>query len=274
MRELGYIEGKNLIIEWRFADSKLDRLPALAEELVQLKMDIIVAGGNDSPLALQKATTSIPIVMATAGDPVGSGLVKSLARPGGNITGLSTLTSELGPKRLEMLLAMVPKASRVAILRNSSNPTSLKALQDVQAAGQKLRVKILPMEARTPQEIDNAFASMRQQNAGALLIFLSPLFQQQRNQIAELAAKLRLPSMAADRIYAEAGCLMSYGSSLTDNLHRAATYVDKILKGAKPADLPVEQPTRFELVINRKTAKALGLTIPQSLLISVDRVIE
>jgi putative ABC transport system substrate-binding protein len=274
MRELGYVEGKNLVIEWRFADSKLDQLPALAAELVQLKMDIIVAGGNDAPLALQKATATIPIVMATAGDPVSTGLVKSLARPGGNTTGLSSLTSELGPKRLEMLLAMVPKASRVAVLLNPASPAISTSLERVQDAGQKLGVKILPAEARTPQEIDHAFASMRQQNAGALLVFLNPLFQQQRNQIAELAAKHRLPSITADRIYAEAGCLMSYGSSLADNMHRAATYVDKILKGAKPADLPVEQPTKFELIINGKTAKALGLKIPQSLLISVDKVIE
>lgn len=274
MRELGYVEGKNLVIEWRFADGKLDRLPALAAELVALKLDVIVAGGNDSPLALKKATTTIPIVMATASDPVGSGLVTSLARPEGNITGLSTLTNELGPKRLEMLLAMVPKASRVAVLRNPANPASYKSLETVQAAGQKLGVKILPTQARTPQEIDDAFASMRQQNASALLVFLNPVFQQQRDQIAELAAKHRLPSMAADQLYAEAGCLMSYGSSLADNLRRAATYVDKIFKGAKPGDLPVEQPVKFEFIINGKTAKTLGIRIPQSLLVQAEKVIE
>ena len=273
MRELGHVEGKNLVIEWRFADSKRDRLPALAAELVQLKMDVIVAGGNDAPLALQKATTTIPIVMATASDPVGSGLVKSLARPGGNITGLSTISGELGPKRLEMLLAMVPKASRVAVLHNSANPAILKNLETVHAAGQKLGVKILPVEARTPQEIDHAFSLMRRDKAGALLVFLNPLFQQQRSQIAELAAKEQLPSMTGDRIYTEAGCLMSYGSSLADHFHRAATYVDKIFKGAKPADLPVEQPTLFDLVINGKTANALGIKIPNLILVQATEVI-
>lgn len=173
-----------------------------------------------------------------------------------------------------MLLAMVPKASSVAVLRNPANPGSGKNLEQIQAAAQKLGVKILPVDARTPQEIDHAFSLIRQQNAGALLVILNPLFQQQRSQIAELSAKHRLPSMTADRMYAEAGCLMSYGNSLIDDFRRAATYVDKVLKGAKPADLPVEQPTKFELVINGKTAKALGLKIPQSLLVMADKVIE
>jgi putative ABC transport system substrate-binding protein len=274
MRELGYVEGKNLAIEWRFADGKLDRLPALAAELVRLKVDVIVAVGLEAPLAVQKATITIPIIFVGPGDPVGTGLIKSLARPGGNITGPSTISGELGPKRLEMLLAMVPKLSRVAVLVNPTRPTHIKALESVVAAGQKLGVTMLRAEARTPQEIENAFSVMVREKAGALIVLLNPVFQEQRSQIAELSAKHRLPCMTADRIYAEAGCLMSYGNSLADDFRRAATYVNKILKGAKPSDLPVEQPTKFELVINRKTAKALGLTIPQSLLVSADKVIE
>jgi len=274
MRELGYVEGKNLVIEWRFADRKTERLPTLAAELVQQKVDVIVTSGRFATRAAQKATATIPIVMVSVGDPVGSGLIKSLARPGGNITGLSSMTDDIGSKRLQMLLDMVPKLSRVAVLVNPANPENIKALESIQAAAQKRGVKILRVEARTPQEIDNAFSLIRQQNAGALIVLFNLLFQEQRSQIAELAAKHRLPSMTADRIYAEAGCLMSYGNSFADQYRRAPTYVDKILKGAKPSDLPVEQPTTFELIINGKTAKALGLTIPQSLLISADKVIE
>ena len=274
MRELGYVEDKNLVVEWRFTEGRAELLPVLAAELIRLQMDVILGAGLEAPLALQKVTSTIPIIFAGPGDPVGFGLVKSLARPGGNITGPSTISGELGSKRLEMLLAMVPKASSVAVLRNPANPGSGKNLEQIQAAAQKLGVKILPVDARTPQEIDHAFSLIRQQNAGALLVILNPLFQQQRSQIAELSAKHRLPSMTADRMYAEAGCLMSYGNSLIDDFRRAATYVDKVLKGAKPADLPVEQPTKFELVINGKTAKALGLKIPQSLLVMADKVIE
>ncbi len=274
MRELGYVEGKNLVIELRSAEGNSERLPGLASELVNLKVDVIIAGGTPATRAAQKATTTIPIVMVSVGDPVGTGLVKSLARPGGNITGLSNLSVDIGPKRLEMLLTMVPKLSRVAFLVNPSNTANMKTLESVQAAGKKRGVTILGVEARTPQEIDNAFSLMRQQNAGALIVGLEGLFNQQKSQIAELTAKHRLPSITGDRIYAEAGCLMSYGTNLADIFRRAATYVDKIFKGAKPGDLPVEQPTKFELVINGKTAKALGLKIPQSLLISADKVIE
>lgn len=273
LRELGYVEGKNLLIEFRWAD-KMELLPVFAAELVQLKVDVIVSIGTPATRAAQKATATIPIVFGSSGDPVGTGLVKSLARPGGNITGLSNLSADIAPKRLEMLLTIVPKLSRVAVLVNPSNPANIKNLEGLEAAGQKRGVKILRADARTPQEIDDAFSLIRQQNAGALVVSLEPLFQQQKSQIAELTAKHRLPSMAAYREYAEAGGLMSYGSNLTEIFQRTATYVDKILKGAKPADLPVEQPTKFELVINRKTAKALGLTIPQSLLISADKVIE
>ncbi len=201
-------------------------------------------------------------------------MVKSLARPGGNITGISNLSGEVSPKHLELLLTMVPKLSRVAVLVNPANSAHATMLKNVQAAAQKAHVKVLPVEARTLQEIETAFSVMTKENAGAIIVGLDPFFNQQVRQIAELAAKHRLPSISAYAVYAEGGGLMSYGSSLTDNFRRAATYVDKILKGANPGDLPVEQPTKFELFINRKTAKALGLTIPQSLLISTGKVIE
>lgn len=274
MRDLGYVEGTNLVLEWRFADNNLDRLPELAAELVRLKVDLIVAVATPSTIAAQKVTSTIPIVMAGNVNPVGVGLIKSLARPGGNTTGLSNLALDLAPKRLDMLLAMVPRLSRVAVLVNSTNQPNVKGLESTQAAGQKRRVTILPAEARNPQEIENAFARMVQEKAGALIVLLHPLFQQQRSQIAELSAKYRLPLMTADAIYTEVGCLMSYGDSLTDNFYSVAKYVDKIFKGAKPADLPVEEPMKIELIINGKTAKTLGLTIPQSLLISADKVIE
>jgi putative ABC transport system substrate-binding protein len=274
MRELGYVEGKNLALEWRFADGKVERLPGLATELVKMKVDVIVTVGPQTTSAAQKATTTIPIVMAIVNDPVGSGFVKSLARPGGNITGLSNITEEIGPKHLEMLIGMVPKLSRVAVLLNRTNSAHTTALKNVQAAAQRTGVKILPVEARSPQEIENAFSAMARQNTGAIIVVNDSAFVQQRRQIAELARKHRLPSISASRQYAEAGGLLSYGPNGAELLRRAATYVDKILKGAKPSDLPVEQPTKFELFINRKTAKTLGLTIPQSLLISADEVIE
>ena len=273
MHQLGYVEGKNLVIEWRYADGKVERLPNLAAELVQLKVDAIVTAGAPATRAAQKATATIPIVMGSVGDPVGAGLVRSLAQPGGNITGISNLNQEIGPKRLEMLLSMVPKLARVAVLVNPDN-TPVELLKQVQAAARKSNVKILPVNARTPQGIENAFSMMAQEKAGAVIVAQDPFFVQQVRQIAQLAAKHRLPSVAGIQEYVDAGGLMSYGQNRADNYRRAATYVDKILKGAKPADLPVEQPTTFELFINRKTAKALGLKIPQSLLISADKVIE
>ena len=274
MRELGYVEGKNLVIEWRSAEGNNERLFGLATELVNLKVEVVVVAGTPATSAAQKATTTIPIVMGNIADPVGSGFAKSLARPAGNITGLSNMSGDVSPKQLEMLLDMVPKLSRVAVLVNPSNTGNIRTLERVQAAGLKRGVKLLRAEARTPQEIDNAFSLIRQQNAGALIVALDSLFLQQKSQIAELTTKHRLPSITPDRIYPEAGVLMSYGPSIADQYRRAAYYVDKIFKGAKPADLPVEQPTKFELVINGKTAKALGLKIPQSLLISADKVIE
>ncbi len=278
LREFGYVEGRNLVIEWRFADNDVKRMPGLAADLVQLKVDVLITAGENAALAMQHATATLPIVAAGVSDPVGVGLIKSLARPGGNITGVSSISGELGPKRLEMLLAMMstapPKASRVAVLVNPAAPGNIKALEYVQAAAPKLGVTILPVEARTTQEIDGAFAHMRQQNAGAVMVLLNPMFQQQRGQIAQLAAKHRLPSMTAARIYADAGCLISYGSNISAEFRRAGYYVDRIFRGTRPADLPVEQPTRFDLVINGKTARALGLKIPHSLLILADKVIE
>jgi putative ABC transport system substrate-binding protein len=274
MRELGYVENKNLAIEWRFADGKNERLAGLAAELVQLKVDVIVAAGVPPTSAAQKATSTIPIVMGNSIDPVGSGFVASLARPGGNITGLSSLIVDLSPKHFEMLRSMVPKLSRVAILVNPANSGHATILKSVQTAAQKSSVKLLPVQARNPQEIESAFSTMTRENAEAVIVANDGVFTQQQRQIAKLAAKHRLPSVTLRREYVEAGGLMSYGPSFVEQYRRAATHVDKIFKGAKPGDLPVEQPTKFELIINRKTAKALGLTIPQSLLISADKVIE
>ena len=274
LRELGYVESKNLMIEWRFAEEIYERLPDIASDLVKLNVDVIVASGAAAISAAQKATTTIPVVMGNSSDPVGNGFIKSLARPGGNITGLSNVGSDLSPKLLEILLSVTPKLSRVAILVNPNNPGHIVALKNVQAAAQRAGIAILSLEARTPQEIEKAFFTITKERAGAIIVANDAFFNQQRHRIAELAAKNRLPSISARREYVEAGGLVNYGTNIADNFRRAATYVDKILKGAKPADLPVEQPTKFELIINGKTAKAVGLTIPQSLLISADKVIE
>jgi putative ABC transport system substrate-binding protein len=274
MRELGYIEGQNLTIEWRFADGKFERLPVLAAELAQMKAAVIVTIGPQATSAAQKATTAIPIVMVTSVDPVGSGFVKTLAHPGGNITGLTNLAGDLGPKQFEMLFSMVPNLTRVAVLVNPSNKAHIMALEQVRSAAQVKSAKILAVKAQTAPEIEKAFFAMIQGKAGAVIVALDPFFVQQQRQIAELAAKSRLPSIFPFREYVEAGGLMSYGRNLTDQYRRLATFVDKIFKGAKPGDLPVEQPTNFELIINGKTAKALGLTIPQSLLISAEMVID
>ncbi len=259
---------------WRFAGGEYEHLPGMAAELVQMKVNVIMALGPPAIIAAQKATTTNPIVIVTSVDPVGAGFVKSLARPGVNITGLSNLAGDLGSKHLEMLLTMVPKLSRVAVLVNPANLAYASILKNVQAAAQKAGIKVLPVKAQTPQEIESAFSMMAREYAGAVIVTLDPFFIQQGLQIAVQAAKHRLPSIFANREYAEAGGLMSYGQNQADIYRRAAGYVDRILKGAKPGELPVEQPTKLELFINRKTAKMLGLTIPQSLLISADKVIE
>jgi putative ABC transport system substrate-binding protein len=274
MRELGYIEGKNFTIELRFAEEKPRLLPSLAAELVQLKVDAIVAVSLPAASAAQKATTTIPIVFGGIGDPVGRGLVKSLAHPGGNITGVSNMAADVVSKHLEMLLDVAPKITRVAFLLNPTNSGGSALLKIVETVAQKVRVEVLPLEARTPDEIEKTFSEMARQKAGGLIVVRDPFLNRQLRQIAELAAKNRIPAIAGIREYVEAGGLMSYGSSLEAMWRRVATYVDKIFKGANPADIPVEQPTKFELFINGKTAKALGLKIPQTLLIRADRVIE
>jgi len=274
LQELGYVEGKNLTLQLRFADGKFELVPGFATELVNLKVDVIVSAGTVTTIALQKVTGTIPIVMANTLDPVGNGLVKTLARPGGNITGLSSLGDDIGGKHLEMLLSVAPKLSRVAVLLNPGNQSNPLVLKSIQSAALKTSAKILPLEARTAPEIENAFSAMTQGKAGAVIVARDGFFIRQARPIAELALKNRLPSISERANYAEGGGLMSYGVNQGEQFRRAAAYVDKIFKGAKPADLPVEQPTKFELVINRKTAKALGLTIPQALLISADKVIE
>jgi len=274
MRELGYVEGRNLVIEWRSAEGKVERLPALAAELVRLKVDLIVTTGTPVASAAQKATATIPIVIGSANDPVGSGLVKSLSHPGANITGLSNLALDMGLKNLEILLGLVPRLSLVAVLVNPDYSTHAAILKSTQTAARKLNVKVLPVEARTAQEIERAFSVMARERAGAVIVVLNAVFVQHGRQIADLAAKHRLPSIGGSREYVQAGGLVSYGPNLSDNYRRAATYVDKILKGAKPGDLPVEQPMTFELFVNRRTAKAIGLAIPQELFLRADKVIE
>jgi putative ABC transport system substrate-binding protein len=274
MRELGYVEGKNLVIEWRFADGQYDRIPALAADLVGMKVDVIVAGGPPNIIALQKATSTIPIVFVTSVDPVEAGFVKSLTRPGANITGISNLSAEVVAKQLELLLAMAPKLSRVAFMANPANSAHASMLKLVQSAGYKANVAVLPVNARTPQEIETAFSGITKQNAGAVIIGFDPFFNDQRRQIAELAVKSRLLSIATLREYADDGGLMSYGQNLADQYRLVAIFTDKILKGAKPADLPVEQSTKFDVVINRKVAKTLGIEIPNSILVQATKVIE
>lgn len=274
LRELGYVEGKNILIEHRWAEGKYARLPGLAAELVQMKVDVIVAASGPGIKAAQQATGTIPIVMVRTADPVGAGFVASLSRPGRNITGLSNIHIDVSAKYLELLRAAVPNLSRVAVLMNPSHPNHPAFLKPVQATAKANNVAIVPVQAGTASEIEAAFGAMAQERAGALVVLADPFFFAQARRIAELAAQQRMPTMFWSREPVEAGALMSYGQNNADHYYRAATYIDKILKGARPGELPVEQPTKFELVINRKTASALGLAIPQSLLVSADRVIE
>lgn len=274
LRDLGYVEGRNLLVEVRSDDGNSGRLTKLAGELVAAKVEIIVTAGSQATAAAKSATQSIPIVMGTVSDPVGSGFVKSLAHPGGNITGLSNLGSDITSKHFEFLREMVPGMSHVAALVNSTNTAKKEIINGIAAASRRANVKMLALEASNPGEIDNAFAVMARSKVNGAIVGLDSLFSQQRHQFSELTLKYRLPSIFAMREHVEAGGLMSYGQNISDNFRRAATYVDKIFKGAKPADLPVEQSTTLELYINRKTALALGLAIPQSLLISANKVIE
>ena len=277
LRDLGYVEGRNVVIEYRDAEGKSERLPALAAELVALKVDVIVAPGTLAALAAKQATRTLPIVFASAGDPVTDGLVASLARPGGNVTGTSNLILELVGKCLEQLKQAVPGVSRVAALWQ---PGAMGAraekdmLKGAEAAARALGARLQFVEARGPADIDRAFSETTTAHADALTVLPSAMFVNERRRLVALAAKNRLPAVYSARDFVDAGGLMSYGSNLADVFRRAATYVDKILKGAKPADLPVEQPTKFELVINLKTAKTLGLTIPPSLLLRADEVIQ
>jgi putative ABC transport system substrate-binding protein len=265
MRELGYVEGENLVIERRYApEGQPDQLPELAADLVRLKVDVIVAGGSLTPHAAKSATTTLPVVITNHGDPVGSGLVVSLARPGGNITGLSLLSPELVGKQLELLKKAIPRIVRMAVLWNPTSRTHPRMLNEAEAPARSLGLRLERLSASGLADYDGAFVAMNRARADALLVLGDPIFWYQRSRIVELATKHRLPGMFGQREYVEAGGLMSYGANLLDNFRRVATYVDKILKGAKPGDLPIEQPTKFELVINSKTAKALGLTIAQS----------
>jgi ABC-type uncharacterized transport system substrate-binding protein len=274
LRELGYSEGKNLTVESRFAQGNLDKLLPFAAELVQHKVDVIVALGGPSVQAAKKATDSIPIVMTNAGDPVDQGFVASLARPGGNITGLSSLTHDLAGKRLELLKETVPKLSRVAVLWHPDAIGSTLNWKETQLAARELGLQIQSLEVSSREDIDGAFRTASEKRAQALVTLRSPIIAIERKRIAELAIKKRLPAMYDDRAYVEAGGLMSYGTNQADLYRRAATYVDKILKGAKPADLPVEQPKKFELIINLKTAKQIGLAIPPNVLARADKVIK
>jgi putative ABC transport system substrate-binding protein len=272
LRELGYVEGQNIIVEHRSSEGRYDRLPTLAAELVRWKPDVIVVPNTSNALAARRVTQTIPIVAATLVD--GSGLIVSLARPGGNVTGLTLFTSEMVGKQLELLKAMVPRVRRVAMLWNPANPSGRAIVDQAGDAARTLGLQLQVAEARRPEDIARAFTAMSRERAGALLVVADAMFILQRAQIVDRAAKAHLPAVYSLKEYMGAGGLAFYGPSMADNFRRAASFVDKILRGAKPADLPVEQPTKFELVINLKTAKVLGLTIPPSMLLRADHVIE
>lgn len=273
LETLGYVEGKNILFEWRYATTNPLDLPSIAEELVKLNVDVIVVTSGEIARAVQKATKTIPIVMASSNDPVKTGLVASLARPGGNVTGVTNLGGDLGAKYLELLKAILPKLSRAAMLVND-NAAGKMMLNTVETSGKLLGVQVLPLVAANAAQIEAAFAAMRRERVEALAVMSSPIFIQQRPQIASLALKYRIPTLAATEHIMEHGVLISYGPPPLENSRRAATYVDKILKGAKPADLPIEQPTVIELTVNMKTAKALGVEIPQTILVRATKVIE
>jgi putative ABC transport system substrate-binding protein len=273
LREHGYVEEQNITLEPRYAEGNIERLAGFAAELVRLKADVIVIGSTPGIIAVKNTTGAIPIVMVTTGDPVAGGLVASLARPGGNITGLTALGQELSGKRLEVLKEAVPKVSRVAVLSNPTNPDSELSLKGMEVAARALGVQIRIQEVRDPTEFDKAFEAPTREGAKALMVLPDPMFVSHAGRIVALSAKSRLPAMYAHREFVDAGGLMFYGASLADMWRRAATYVDKILKGTKPADLPVEQPKKFEFIISLKAAKQIGLTIPPNVLARADKVI-
>ena len=273
LSELGYIEGKNIVIDWRSAEGNNDRMRTLAAELVGLKVDVLVSPGPTATRVLKEATSTIPIVMAQDTDPVGSGFVASLARPGGNITGLATLAPEMSGKQLELMKEIIPKLTRVAIIGNSTNPGDAQVLRETVLAAGSFEIYLRYLDVLNPKEIETIFRAAVKGRADAILLLGNPLLNSQRKQITDLAAKYRLPAAYARPEYVEAGGLMYYGTNYNDLFRRAASYVDKILKGAKPADLPVEQPTKFEFIINLKAAKQIGLTIPPNVLARADKVI-
>ncbi|MBI3062351.1 MAG: ABC transporter substrate-binding protein [Deltaproteobacteria bacterium] len=275
LQDLGYVEGKNIVIEPRWAEGKADRLPELAAELIRLKPDLIVStGGTVTALAVKKATTTIPVVFTAGGDLVKVGLIASLARPGGNLTGLSLLTTELSVKRLEILKETFPKLRRIAVLGNPVNPVSAIQLGEVQAAAKTLGLQLQIVEARDPKDFEPAFSAVTEKGAGALLVLSDAMLNAHRERIAGLATKSRLPAIYEFKEFAEAGGLMSYGTNIVDVYRRVGKYVDRILKGAKPGELPVEQPLNFEFLINLKTAKQIGVTIPPNVLARADKVIK
>jgi putative ABC transport system substrate-binding protein len=275
LRDLGYEEGRNITIEYRWAEGKYERFPALIAELVALNLDVMVTAGTPATLAVKKAAIPVPLVMAAAGDPVGTGLVPSLAHPAGNITGLSAMAPELEGKRLQLLGEVVPRLSHVAVMWNPLNAVFQEiSIRQLNAAGETLQIKVQPVAVRATEDLDAAFAALARDKPKALIILADRIFLHNRARLIDFATRNRLPGVYAYRELVEAGGLMSYGPSYEDMHRRAATYVDKILKGAKPADLPIEQPTRFNLVINRTAAQALGLTIPPLILARADEVIE
>ena len=274
LRELGYVEGRNVELVYRYAEGDYARLPTLAAELVRQKVDVILGAGAPAVSAAQKATTTIPIVIGTAGDPVGTGFARSLARPGGNITGLSDLSSDLGSKLLDLVVGVVPRLSRVGVLTNPGNSSHGTILVSIQSAASSMGVTIVHVTARSADEINGALSKLAQEKVGAVIATADPLFNVHTHRIAESAVRLRLPTISGYLPFAEDGGMMSYGPDFSENFRRAATYVDKILKGANPSDLPIEQVTRVSLVVNLKAAQSLGVTVPQSILLRADRVIE
>jgi putative ABC transport system substrate-binding protein len=274
LRDLGYEEGRSIVIEYRWAEGMYERFPVLIAELVALKVDAIVTAGTPASVAVKNATTTIPLVMVAVGDPVATGLVASLARPGGNITGLTSMSVEMEGKRLELLREVSPKISHIAVLWNAASPIQVIEEEEVRAAAQVLGMKMLSLGVRTREQIDEALAAIMRERPDALLVLADRLFLHHRTRIMDFAVQERLPGVHAYRELAEAGGLMSYGPSYADMHRRAATYVDKILKGAKPGDLPVERPTKFELVVNLGAARALGLTIPPAVILRADELIE
>ena len=275
LRERGWVEGENIVIEWRFAEGQVDRFPALIAELIRLKVDIIVTTSSATTWAAKDATKSIPIVMAASANALGEGLVTSLAHPGGNITGMTFLAGpEIAGKQLQLLKEVVPAASRIAVLMNPTNRSHAPFAREAKVAARSLGAQVQVLEARDPDQFDSAFAAMTKEHAAALLVLTDSVFLGQRRRVTDLAAKSRVPALYSQKEFVDDGGLVSYGPNLSDMFRRAATHVDKILRGAKASDIPIEQPTKFELVINLTTAKALGITIPQSLLLRADEIIE